>query len=333
MQFVYPIATFLATVVLLGILLRSNVFAKIQDIPNQRSLHQQPIPRTGGLALMAGLGLSAIFQPTLFSWYFFAPVFLLVLVSLVDDISGVSPKWRLLIHMVAAGVFIAGALYSSGASVGVLILIGLAVVWMINLYNFMDGSDGLAGGMALFGFSVYGAAGWIAGDNEIAIFAFSIAAAALAFLLFNFHPAKIFLGDTGSIPLGFFAASLGLIGWQRQDWPFWFPLLVFSPFIMDASATLLRRLLRGERVWEAHRGHYYQRLVQSGFGHRNTALLEYALMMASGVSALWAAHAGSEIQILVLAAWAILYGALALLTDRRWKKYSRLQGPLNDESH
>ena len=164
----------------------------------------------------------------------------------------------------------------------------LAVTWLTNLYNFMDGSDGLAAGMALFGFGAFALAAFAAGDMALAVFSASLAGAAAAFLLFNFAPARIFLGDVGSVPLGFLAGALGLAGWRDDAWPLWFPALVFAPFIFDASVTLLRRLVRGEPVWRAHREHYYQRLVRLGTGHRATALAAYALMLACAAAALYA---------------------------------------------
>jgi UDP-N-acetylmuramyl pentapeptide phosphotransferase/UDP-N-acetylglucosamine-1-phosphate transferase len=193
----------------------------------------------------------------------------------------------------------------------------LAVTWMLNLYNFMDGSDGMAGGMALIGFSCYGATAWVSGNEAFAIANFCIAAAAAAFLLFNFHPARIFMGDAGSIPLGFLAAALGMTGWMNGCWPMWFPVLVFSPFIVDASVTLIKRGLRGEKVWRAHREHYYQRLVRSGLGHRNTALIGYILMSASALSALWAARQHTSVQFGMVAAWIAVYLIMLPLCDRR----------------
>jgi UDP-N-acetylmuramyl pentapeptide phosphotransferase/UDP-N-acetylglucosamine-1-phosphate transferase len=193
---------------------------------------------------------------------------------------------------------------------------------MANLYNFMDGSDGLAGGMALIGFSIYGAAAWLAGSAEFALVNFSIAAAAAAFLVFNFHPARIFLGDAGAVPLGFLAAALGMIGWLQHDWTWWFPVLVFSPFIVDASVTLARRLLRREKVWQAHRDHYYQRLVQLGWGHAKTAISEYALMLASGLLALAALALPAGLQAVLLAVAAAAYLALIALIERAWRRVS-----------
>jgi len=174
--------------------------------------------------------------------------------------------------------------------------------------------------MAVIGFSIYGAAAWLAGSAEFALVNFSIAAAAAAFLLFNFHPARIFLGDAGAVPLGFLAAALGVIGWLQHDWTWWFPVLVFSPFIVDASVTLARRLVRREKVWRAHRDHYYQRLVRLGWGHGKTAIAEYALMLASGLLALAALALPAVLQAALLAVAAAAYVGIMVLIERAWHR-------------
>jgi len=162
----------------------------------------------------------------------------------------------------------------------------LGIAWLTNLYNFMDGSDGLAGGMTVIGFAAYAVAAAWAEEPELATTCLCIAAAAAAFLVFNFPPARIFLGDVGSIPIGFLAGALGVVGWNDEAWPLWFPLVVFAPFVADATTTLARRLVRRERVWQAHRDHYYQRMVRSGLGHRGTALIAYGLMVVCAAGAL-----------------------------------------------
>jgi UDP-N-acetylmuramyl pentapeptide phosphotransferase/UDP-N-acetylglucosamine-1-phosphate transferase len=134
-------------------------------------------------------------------------------------------------------------------------------------------------------------------------------------LLFNFDPARIFMGDVGSIPLGFLAASLGLVGIQREVWPLWFPVLVFAPFIVDATVTLLRRAWRREKIWQAHREHYYQRLVQSGWSHRKLALHEYALMAAISASACWMLDWPPVAQAAGLAVWLLVLGGLMRKID------------------
>jgi len=288
------------------------------DRPNERSLHAAPIPRVGGLGIIAGILLAyGLLGAELLVAVLVA---LLASVSFVDDRSHLPIAARFAAHTLAAVVF-------TGVVLGDLPLIWqvvavVALLWMTNLYNFMDGSDGLAGGMALFGFGAYALAAWIAGDAVFTVIAASVAGAALAFLAFNFPPARVFMGDAGSIPLGFLAAALGLQGWRAGHWPLWFSVLVFSPFIVDASVTLARRVLRGERFWEAHRSHYYQRLVQLGWGHRSTALGEYALMGICGTAGLWALDKSAEVQAAVLAGVLALYAALALAIDHAWKLFS-----------
>jgi hypothetical protein len=107
----------------------------------------------------------------------------------------------------------------------------------------------------------------------------------------------------------------------RDVWPAWFPLLVFSPFVVDASATLLRRTLRRERFWQAHRDHYYQRLVRMGWSHRRLAAAEYALMAGAGFSALLMRDLDIALQWLVLGIWLIIYLVLMTIVDRNWKHF------------
>lgn len=253
------------------------------------------------------------------AWFAFV---LLLLISFIDDLRGVPVALRLAAHLIAAGVLTAGLMFQDFGLLAVVVAT-LAIAWMTNLYNFMDGSDGLAGGMAAFGFSFYGMAAWISGNNALALLNLSVAAAAAAFLIFNFHPARIFLGDVGSVPLGFLAGALGIAGWVQQHWPWWFPLLVFSPFVVDSSVTLARRLIRSERIWRAHREHYYQRLVQMGWGHRNTAVAEYALMLSVGMIALVVLKAPIAMQSTALVATVAAYAGLIGWVERAWRRFNR----------
>lgn len=292
------------------------------DTPNNRSLHSTPVPRAGGIGLHGGFAVAAfLISPALPATLWIAAL-LLFGVSLADDFRPLPAKWRLAAHLCAAGLF-AVPLLTKDHGILAAIVATLAVGWMINLYNFMDGSDGLAGGMTLSGFSFFAGAAWISGNTDFALLNASVATAACAFLIFNFHPARIFLGDAGSVPLGFLAAAFGLVGWLNGDWPWWFPLLVFSPFIVDASATLLRRVVSGARFWEAHRDHYYQRLVQLGLGHRRTALAEYVLMAFCGAAGLWIMPHQPLMQFLLLAAVAVIYLILIFRIGRTWR--SRLE--------
>jgi UDP-N-acetylmuramyl pentapeptide phosphotransferase/UDP-N-acetylglucosamine-1-phosphate transferase len=268
---------------------------------------------------MSGILVSWALIPGSLPLLIWVSIALLTAVSFADDVFGL-PVWsRLLLHTAIAAALSFVMLFDAHGWI-ITATAAVAIIWMLNLYNFMDGSDGLAGGMTLIGFGTYGMVAWWAGNESFAMINFCIAAAAAAFLLFNFHPARIFMGDAGSIPLGFLAAALGLTGWIQGDWPLWLPLLVFSPFIADASVTLVKRGLRGEKVWQAHREHYYQRMVQSGLGHRNTALFAYMLMLAAGISAIWAMKQEASVQLGVCVVWCGIYAVMMLASDRHWKR-------------
>jgi len=292
----------------------------VLDQPNARSLHERPVPRTGGIAVLCSITASLAFGAA-DVWPPLAAALVLAILSFVDDLKGV-PTWiRLAAHVSVAAVLLWYLL--SPMYYVYLALLTLALAWLTNLYNFMDGSDGLAAGMSLLGFGTYAAAGWLADDVATATACAAIASAAAALLVYNFHPAKIFLGDVGSIPLGFLAGALGVLGWRNDAWPLWFPVLVFAPFIADASVTLARRALRGERVWHAHREHYYQRFVRMGFGHGRTALGGYALMLFCAVAALYGRTQPIAQQGLALAAALIILVLAAAWIDLRWAQYSR----------
>ncbi|HEX8874637.1 MAG TPA: glycosyltransferase family 4 protein [Nitrosospira sp.] len=313
-----PLTAFAVTLALVRYLISGSIL-RILDHPNSRSLHSRAVPRTGGLGLISGILVSWTLIPDTLPLPIWAGVALLAAISLGDDISSL-PVWaRLLSHVAVAAAFSYAMLFDTHGWI-ITAVAAVAITWMLNLYNFMDGSDGLAGGMALIGFSSYGIVAWSAGNDSFATINFCVAAAAGAFLLFNFHPARIFMGDSGSVPLGFLAAALGFMGWTNGDWPLWLPLLVFSPFIADASVTLVKRGLRGARVWQAHREHYYQRMVQSGLGHRNTALLGYIFMLAAGASAMWAMGQNTSVQLAVCTAWSGIYAVVMFVSDRYGKR-------------
>jgi UDP-N-acetylmuramyl pentapeptide phosphotransferase/UDP-N-acetylglucosamine-1-phosphate transferase len=299
-------------------MLRSKLASVIQDVPNARSLHSKTVPRIGGLGLMAGILSGWVLVAAMPVWWLILPVAGVFVVSLLDDRYSLPVRGRLFAHLLAAAILVVGAgLHSQYGGVVALAAL-LFTVWMTNLYNFMDGSDGLAGGMALFGFAAYGAGAWIAHNDTLTLLNLSISAAALGFLYHNFPPARVFMGDAGSIPLGFLAAAMGLWGWQQGCWSAWFPLLVFSPFIVDASVTLIRRSLRGVKITEAHREHYYQRAVQLGWSHRKVALIEYFLMLSVAASALLVMQQAFPWRAIL--AWGVIYAGLMAALDLRWNR-------------
>ncbi|HEX2668853.1 MAG TPA: hypothetical protein VHP13_10805 [Gammaproteobacteria bacterium] len=287
------VLAFVASAALARFLSRYRGRFALLDLPNARSLHSGATPRSGGLAILAGLaaGLLAtgLHVPGL-GWVA-APLVMVATVSFADDVWRL-PVWlRLLVHVLAAlglvdwGGYALESLHllpgwEWQAPHGVLMAFSLLLtVWLINLYNFMDGMDGFAGGMAVIGFGTFALLGFLAHAPVFTCVALLVAAAAGGFLPFNFPPARLFMGDVGSGSLGLLVA-LFLLWAERQGlFPLWLGLLVFSPFVVDATWTVIRRAVHGSRPWQAHRGHFYQRLVGLGWSHRRVVLWEYGLML------------------------------------------------------
>lgn len=316
-------ASFILTAVLTAILSRLPwALAK----PNERSLHQRPIPATGGLAILVAVAVTWGYvwmsspPPTTLFWEpVWAAIVVVAVFSLVDDYYGLPALARLIAHCFAAYLIVVvsdfalqrmilpgGSIWISAQWLG---WVGtfLFVVWLINLYNFMDGMDGFASGMAVFGFGTFALLGVLQDSPQFAVSNGLLAMAGAGFLLFNFPPARIFMGDAGATALGL-CVAISILWADRLDvFPPWVGVLVFSPFIVDATATLLQRLLRGEKIWQAHRRHAYQCLAHNVcWGHRKTVLWEYGLMALCGLSALLAVWKPA-LQIPIAVVWALNY--------------------------
>ncbi len=324
--------TFLVSLGLSLLLTRPGMRAAL-DHPNDRSLHTLPTPRTGGLAIHAGLLVGGLFCTVVGYGEFTEPAVLaasamaIILISLLDDLRQIPAIVRIMVHLGAAVGLLAGA----SLSIQTLSLpwahyplpdwaAGLfsvfLLVWFTNLYNFMDGIDGLAAGMGLFGFSTYALLGLLVAMPVFSVFSFIIACACLGFLCVNFPPARIFMGDAGSSVLGFLGAGFALWAERDQIFPLWVGILIFSPFVVDATVTLFRRLVNREVIWRAHRSHFYQRLVLIGWSHRKTTLSAYCLMVACGLSALVAAKASSSVQTGIIMGWLLFYVMLMIVITR-----------------
>ncbi|VAW95690.1 Undecaprenyl-phosphate alpha-N-acetylglucosaminyl 1-phosphate transferase [hydrothermal vent metagenome] len=264
----------------------------IIDIPNQRSLHDTPKPRTGGLAILIALfvGLFILYDEINIGLLSILPYGLVILaVAFVDDVYSISALLRFTLQIAVAILFV-----WQGISLEVLSLPGwdvplnyfmastvtvIFIVWVVNLYNFMDGMDGFASGMAIIGFGTFAILSAIQSEFRFAILNLIVVAAALGFIIFNLPSAKIFLGDVGSTLFGLLVALFILWADVNNIFPLWLGMIVFMPFFLDATVTLFKRILKKEKVWQAHRTHYYQRLVLLGFGHKRTLILEYTWML------------------------------------------------------
>lgn len=283
-----------ATKVLIRLLRHRGVV----DIPNARSSHAAPTPRGGGIGIIAGLAAGS-----LTAWAvgmqlptpeLFIALFIIALVGLLDDSSGgLSVTLRLALQIAAAGIVVYRAeglielplpqpLNVSLGPLGVPVAL-LWIVGVTNLYNFLDGIDGFAGlqgvvaGLALSFFS---------GADVFLSVGLSIAASCAGFLFYNWHPAKVFMGDVGSGTLGFALAALPFqLSQARRGEGVFLVIMCLWFFLSDGLFTLIRRLSRGERIWEAHRSHLYQRLVKTGLPHNYVTLrVGMAAAMISAIS-------------------------------------------------
>jgi UDP-N-acetylmuramyl pentapeptide phosphotransferase/UDP-N-acetylglucosamine-1-phosphate transferase len=246
----------------------------ILDQPNERSSHDTPVPRGGGLAIMAValpmLALVASLQGASEIWILVAAALMLAALSWLDDVRGLRAGTRLAVHALAvfAGLAVLPGPVLQGAVPPWLdwTLTALGWLWFVNLYNFMDGIDGIAGAetIALAGGVVLVAA-LPDRPTELVLYAAILGAAAAGFLPWNWHKARVFMGDAGSVPLGYLVGWLILALAALGAWEA--AAILPMIYVADATLTLAARALRGERVWQAHREHFYQRAVQRGLTH------------------------------------------------------------------
>lgn len=285
------LAVAVLSAVLTGLTRRYAVSRQLMDRPNERSSHSAPIPRGGGVAIVVAFlgGLLALgdgASATTVTALLVAGVGIAV-IGFVDDHGHIPVRWRLLGHFICA----AWILYWIGVPhfewMGVTVDIGpaaavlaaLFLVWMLNLYNFMDGIDGIAGVEVLTVGTSGTAAYWLAGipmASDVGLPAL-LAAATLGFLVWNLPPARIFMGDAGSGFLGLMLGAFSLQAAAARPVLLWCWLVLLGVFIVDATVTLIRRLLRGERIYEAHRSHAYQHASREFGAHRPVTLAVAAL--------------------------------------------------------
>ncbi|MBV7487750.1 glycosyltransferase family 4 protein [Pseudomonas sp. PDM30] len=270
-----------------GALRKYALARSLIDIPNARSSHSVPTPRGGGVAIVVSflIALPVLAWTDAVAW----PMALALLgaggwiaiVGFLDDHGHIAARWRLLAHFGGAiwALFWIGGmapinLFGHEFSLGWFgyVIAAFYLVWMLNLYNFMDGIDGLASVEAICACVGACLVYWIAGHSSLAIAPLVLAMAVLGFLVWNFPPAKIFMGDAGSGFLGIILAVMSLYAAWTNPLFLWAWLILLGVFIVDATFTLIRRLLRGDKVYEAHRSHGYQYASRKYGSHRAVTL-------------------------------------------------------------
>jgi UDP-N-acetylmuramyl pentapeptide phosphotransferase/UDP-N-acetylglucosamine-1-phosphate transferase len=295
---------------------------RVFDVPNERSSHTRRTIRGGGLVLVAVIISGLIFE--LFYRFtlqlsitpFIVGAIIIAVISLMDDLGSLTVRVRLSTHILAAVIIIAGDGYWHTVNIpGIAdfdlgwVGIPITILWIVglaNAYNFMDGIDGIAGGQAVvagFGWALWG---WLEGQPQVSLLGALVAGSSLGFLGHNWAPARIFMGDVGSVFLGYTFAALPLIAKDKDltlnsQLPL-LAVLFLWPFIFDSGFTLFRRWLKGEDVFTSHRSHLYQRLVIAGYSHQAVTLIYVSFALLTGLLAIawFQGIAGSGILIIFL---------------------------------
>jgi Fuc2NAc and GlcNAc transferase len=283
------LVAFTIAVIATGFMRRYALQRNLIDIPNLRSSHASPTPRGGGVAIVVAFFVAALL---LAFFGLMDPMLLgvlligggaMALVGYLDDRRHLRASVRFGVHLAAAvlAVILLGGIPEHalanwglhGVWIGGLIAV-LILVWTTNLFNFMDGLDGIAGSEAVF---VSGAGAWLSwyagGLLGLTAIMACLAAASLGFLRWNWPPAHIFMGDVGSGFLGFSLAVLGLVASQKGIFPIEAWAILGGVFLVDATVTLIRRVIRGDRWFNAHRSHAYQHLARRWKGHLPVTIL------------------------------------------------------------
>ena len=258
MDFIAPITAFALTVWAVGVVIKRLTL----DHPNDRSSHTVPTPRGGGLGVMPVILLAWVLFTDYRPWTLLIGSLALMLGSWIDDRRGLPALTRLLLQSVVVAVF---TVTLPIEILPLLIVVWFALLWFVNLYNFMDGIDGITGVETVslcVGITVICLISGTA--PNLVIPALIIAAAGLGFLVWNWHPAKVFLGDSGSVPLGLLTGGLLIELAFAGQWQA--ALILPAYYLADATITLCSRLLNGEKIWQAHRKHFYQRATRGGAG-------------------------------------------------------------------
>ncbi|AMB87668.1 glycosyl transferase [Pseudomonas agarici] len=298
-----------SSLMLTGMLRRYALARSLIDVPNGRSSHSVATPRGGGVAIVLGflIALSVLAWIGILPWSVFWALFVagsaVAIVGFLDDHGHIAARWRLLAHFLASFwmLFCLGGMpainfFGAEVSLGWLghILAAFYLVWMLNLYNFMDGIDGIASVEAIF--VCFGAClvYKIAGYEGLVWAPLCLALAVAGFLYWNFPPARIFMGDVGSGFLGIMMGGLSLHAAWHAPHLLWVWLIFLGVFIVDATFTLGRRLLRGDKVYEAHRSHAYQ------FASRQAGRHLPVTLVVLGINVVWLLPIGLCVGLSVL---------------------------------
>lgn len=269
------------------------------DVPNERKVHRGVMPRLGGLAIYLSfvVGFLLFVPKTAIAWGIFLGGSIIALVGALDDRFQLSPKAKLLGQLVAALVVVAFGLrvtfinlpFDEGFSIGWLLSIPVTMVWIVavtNAVNLIDGLDGLAAGVSAIATATLLVVSLLMGNTFVALLCAVLLGATMGFLVFNFHPAKIFMGDTGALFLGFQLAVLSIMGFKQVTlFSYVIPLLLLGVPLSDTFFAIVRRKLNKKPISAADKSHLHHCLLHLGLSHRGAVLTIYAISALFGLCA------------------------------------------------
>jgi Fuc2NAc and GlcNAc transferase len=334
LQYIFLFLFFIASVICLFVYKKIAIKYDILDYPSKRSSHKIPRPRGSGIVFVILWCIYLLFflrekHFHTYGWVIIPSVMLIVLISFLDDIYRVCAKWRFIIYCVASilsiiwlkgfdAVYLGVGMLHLGILGSILAVAG--ILWSINLYNFMDGIDALAALQAVFVFGVGGYFLWHVGGHVLAMMAFGLVSIMGGFLIWNFPPAKMFMGDSGSTFLGFLVPIFGLLGEKLYHLPVLLWGMLYGFFIFDASITLIRRMIVDINWYEPHRLHAFQRLQLTHTSHRKALSVIFTVNCFVSVLAVLAFF--SQRYLLVYLAIEILFLLLFYLwVEKKYPMY------------
>ncbi len=312
---------FLVSVALTPLVRLFAIKIKAVDQPNERKVHQTPMPRLGGLAIFIAVSV-ALRMFTDLTADPLLPIFLgslvIILLGIVDDIRPLSARIKLLFQVIAAIIVVVGGVNIEFINIPLtdkVLNLGnfsyiFTILWIVgitNALNLIDGLDGLATGVASISLATIFVMSLIMGKMTIMIITLVLLAAAVGFLIYNFYPAKIFLGDSGSLYLGYMLATISILGFKNiAVVSFLFPIVILAVPIFDTIFAIIRRFRNGEAITVADRGHLHHCLLAMGLSHRQTVLVIYGISALFGIAAIFISQLSLWSGLLIIAVLLII---------------------------
>lgn len=327
---IFVAAIFLASAAMTWAMIRFN----ISDVPNARSSHDRPTPKSGGVAIAAAFfsGLAVIYLlsgtarlPGVQFTVFLAAAGIMFAAALMDDLIGLRARMKFLMQLISAALFSLFVAHIDGLAFPLIgnvafgafghVLTVLWIIFFMNAFNFMDGINGLAGGGALIASVFLAAIAFFSGAHFVYLAALCLIGAVSGFFVFNFPNGRIFMGDTGSQIIGFAMAGLAVIGARADLGQISITVVpaLFGVFLFDVAATLAYRFARGRNLGQAHREHLYQISNRLGFSHKRISLIYFGLFIMNGVFGVLLQAADPAARLPLLLGGILLHAPLAVM--------------------